>query len=168
MRNLPYPAGLARADDCEGEAQLDILVDGDQYWDLVTGGIIGGEAGTTVTHPKLGWIVSGQVPSSSTTINLTGTYVLKCQVRNHPDLDLLESKLKRFWRLESLGIVPMKGVFMITSQNGYTMIARGTMSTFSRTSQTLCCSVGVGGLVSVNKDGVGRTTRSHFNKEFRQ
>ena len=32
--------------------------------------------------------------------------MLKCQVSNHPDPDLLESKLERFWRLESLGIVP--------------------------------------------------------------
>ena len=32
--------------------------------------------------------------------------MLKCQVSNHPDPDLLESKLKSFWMLESLGIVP--------------------------------------------------------------
>ena len=32
--------------------------------------------------------------------------MLKCQVSNHPDPGLLESKLERFWRLESLGIIP--------------------------------------------------------------
>ena len=69
-----------------------------------------GESGPTAIHTKLGWVLSGpvhyQVPSSNTTINLTSTHVLKCQVTNHPDPDLLDSKLERFWRLESLGIVP--------------------------------------------------------------
>jgi len=87
VRNYPHLAGLTLADDCEGEAQVDILVGADQYWNLVTGGVIRGESGPTAIHTKLGWVLSGpvhyQVPSSSTTINLTSTHVLKCQVTNH-------------------------------------------------------------------------------------
>ena len=110
VRNYPHLTGLTLADDCEGEADIDILVGADQYWNLVTGGLIRGDSGPTAMHTKLGWVLSGpvnyQVPSSSATVNLTSTHVLKCQVSNHPDPDLLESKLERFWRLESLGIVP--------------------------------------------------------------
>ena len=52
-------------------------------------------------HTKLGWVLSGpvnyEVPSSTAPVNMTSTHV-----SNHPDPDLLESKLELFW---SLGIV---------------------------------------------------------------
>lgn len=85
------------------------------YWfveNLVTGRVVQGESGQTASriHTKLGWILSGPVyrpvPSSSTTIKLTITHVLKCDVFDHPDPHLLDSELERFWRLQSLGIVP--------------------------------------------------------------
>ena len=109
MSNYPHLAGLTLADDCEGEADINILVDADQYWNLVTGRLIRGDSGPSAIHTKLSWVLSGPVhyqAPSSTTVNLTGTHLLKCQVSNHPDPDLLESKLERFWRLESLGIIP--------------------------------------------------------------
>ena len=109
VSNYPHLAGLTLADDCEGEVDIDILVGADQYWNLVTGRLIQGNSGPTAIHTKLGWVLSGPVhyqAPSSTTINLTSTHVLKCQALTHPDPDLLESKLERFWRLESLGIVP--------------------------------------------------------------
>ena len=109
VSNYPHLAGLTLADDCEGEADIDILVGADQYWNLDTGRLIRGDSGPSAIHTKLGRVLSGpvhyQVPSS-TTVNLTSTHVLKCQVSNHPDPDLLESKLERFWRLESLGLIP--------------------------------------------------------------
>lgn len=110
---LSHLAGLTLADDCEGEADIDILVGADQYWNLVTYGLIRGDSAPTAMHSKLGWVLSGlvnyQVLLSSATVNLTITHVLTCQVSNHPDPDLLESKLQRFWRLKSLGIVPIEG-----------------------------------------------------------
>ena len=105
VSNYPHLVGLTLADDCEGEADIDILVGADQYWNLDTGRLIRGDSGPSAIHTKLGRVLSGpvhyQVPSS-TTVNLTSTHVLKCQVSNHPDPDLLESKLERFWRLESI------------------------------------------------------------------
>ena len=96
MSSYCHLAGLTLADDFEGEADIDILVDADQYWNFVTGRLIRGDSGPTAILTKLGWVLSGPVhykaPSS--------THVLKCQVSNHPDPDLLDSKL------ESLGIVP--------------------------------------------------------------
>ena len=109
VSNYPHLVGLTLADDCEGEADIDILVGADQYWNLVTGRLIQGDSGPTAIHTRLGWVLSGPVhyqAPSSTTVNLTSTHVLKCQASTHPDPDLLESKLERVWRLESLGIVP--------------------------------------------------------------
>ena len=109
VSNYPHLAGLTLADDCEGEADIDILVGADQYWNFVTGRFIRGDSGPTAIHTKLGWVLSEPVhyqAPASTPVNLTSTHVLKCQVSNHPDPDLLESKLKSFWMLESLGIVP--------------------------------------------------------------
>lgn len=37
------------------------LVGADQYWNLVTGGIIWEESGLTTIHTKLGWVLSGKV-----------------------------------------------------------------------------------------------------------
>ena len=81
----------------------------DHYLNFVTGRLIQGDSGPTAIHTKVGWVLSVPVhyqAPSSTTVNLTSTHLLKCQVSNHPDPDLLESKLERFWRLESLSIVP--------------------------------------------------------------
>ncbi|XP_015780536.1 PREDICTED: uncharacterized protein LOC107358452 [Acropora digitifera] len=108
MSSYSHLAGLTLADDCEVEANIDTLVGADQYWNFVTGRLIRGDSGPTAILTKLGWVLSGpvhyQVPSS-TTVNLTSTHVLKCQVSNHPDPDMLESELERFWKLQSLGIV---------------------------------------------------------------
>ena len=109
MSSYSHLASLTLPDDCEGEADIDILVGADQYWNFVTGRLIQGDSGPTAILTKLGWVLSGPVhyqAPSSTTGNLTSTHVLKCQVSNHPDPDLLGSKHERFWRLESLGIVP--------------------------------------------------------------
>ena len=109
VRNYPHIAGLKLADNSEGEVVVDVLIGADQYWNIVTGIVIQGNSGPTAMHTKLGWVLSGpvccQVPSASTNINLTSTHVLKCQVSDLPDPDLMESKLEKFWRLESLGIV---------------------------------------------------------------
>ena len=107
VSNYPHLAGFTLADACEGEADIDILVGADKYWN-VTGRLIRGDSGPTVIRTKLDWVLFGPVhyqAPSSTTVNLTSTHVLKCQVSNHSDPHLLESKLERFWRLESLGIV---------------------------------------------------------------
>ena len=78
MSNFSHLAGLTLADDCEGEADIDILVGADQYWNFVTGRLIRGDSGPMVIHTKLGWVLSGlvhyQAPSSAT-VNLTSTRV---------------------------------------------------------------------------------------------
>ena len=78
MSSYSHLAGLTLADDCEGEANIDILVGVDQYWNFVTGRIIRGDSGPTAILTKLGWVLSGPVhyqAPSSTTVNLTSTRV---------------------------------------------------------------------------------------------
>jgi len=58
---LPHLAGLTLADHCDGKADIYILVGADQYWYLVTGGLIRGDSGPTAMHAKLGWVLSGPV-----------------------------------------------------------------------------------------------------------
>ena len=101
-RSYPYLVGLKLADDrTEGETQIDVLVGADQYWNFVTGEVIRGESAGALSGPA-----HDRKPSSNTAINLTSIHLLKCQVTERPDPDILESKLEKFWRLESLGIVP--------------------------------------------------------------
>ena len=47
MSSYSHLAGLTLADDCEGEANIDILVGADQYWNFVTGRLIRGDSGTS-------------------------------------------------------------------------------------------------------------------------
>jgi hypothetical protein len=54
VKNYPHLSNLPLADDCEGDAPIDILVGADQYWKLVTGGVARGESGPTAILTKLG------------------------------------------------------------------------------------------------------------------
>ena len=54
MSYYPHLAGLTLAADCEGEADIDILVGADQYWNLVTVRLIRGDSGPTAIHTKAG------------------------------------------------------------------------------------------------------------------
>ena len=104
----PHLAGLMLADypqeDNEG-LQIDILIGLDYYWSFLTGGTIRGEFGGPIAlESKLGWILSGQVespPATTVAMNVTDSHVLNigfCEEAN------LETKLSRFWDLESIGI----------------------------------------------------------------
>ena len=109
-RNYPHLSSLKLADDCHGDAEVDMLIGADRYWNFVTGGVVRGEIGPTAIHTKIGWVLSGPIndkalqPTVST--NLNTTHVLKCEVTNHTNCQTLNTKLEKFWDLESIGIVP--------------------------------------------------------------
>lgn len=65
-RVYPHFSGLTSADDCEEEAQVDILVGADQYWNLVTDRVVQGESGPTAIDTKLSWVFvwSSLLPST--------------------------------------------------------------------------------------------------------
>lgn len=113
VKNYSHLTNLKLADDCEGDAPIDLLMGADQYWNLVTGGVIRGESGPTAIHTKLGWVLSGPVnevaSKSHSSANITTTHVLKCQVSAQPtasNTETLDKTLQQFWEIESLGIKP--------------------------------------------------------------
>ena len=65
-----------------------------------------GDTGPTVVRTKLGWVLSGPTPLCSleqNLINMSATHVLRVDAAPS-DPDSLETLLRSFWELESLGI----------------------------------------------------------------
>lgn len=96
---------LADAAEHPDALEVDVLVGSDSYWKLVTGRIIRGDDGPIAIHTRVGWVLSGPVNHMEVSINLVCavTHSLKIDiVSTEPTLD---DQLKRFWDLESLGIV---------------------------------------------------------------
>lgn len=103
----PQFSGLELADwaDCDSLLEVDVLVGADLYWSLVTGAVSQVQGGPTALHTKLGWVLSGPLPVGnlkSRTTSLLTTHVLRVDTQ----VDALDSSLKAFWELESLGIQP--------------------------------------------------------------
>ena len=83
-----------------------MLIGSDSYWSLVTGQVIRGDSGPTAIHTKVGWILSGPANHLEVAVNLAlaSTHTLKIDV--HPSMETaLDDCLKRFWDLESVGVV---------------------------------------------------------------
>ncbi len=105
----PHLSGLDLADSAKGGdlLEIDALIGSDFYWSLVTGRVRRGARGPMAIHTKVGWVLSGPVDQQITCVNLVlgaPTHALKveaCAVERS-----LDDQLKRFWDLESLGIVP--------------------------------------------------------------
>lgn len=103
-------ANLKMADPISGydDAEIDLLIGSDQYWNLVTGCVIKGKSGPTAIHTRLGWVLSGPMEEdvsqdTRATVNLVQqTHALRintCNVNSECDL-------RAFWDLETLGIMP--------------------------------------------------------------
>ena len=97
--------GLEFADYSDGKSslQVDVLIGSDYYWELVTGSVCRSEQGPTAIHTKLGWVLSGPMPSTSDSrcsANLVTTHVLRVDAETAS----LDKQLRSFWELESLGI----------------------------------------------------------------
>ena len=99
--------GLHLADTGDVSLSIDMLVGADFYWTLVDGSIIRGYPSEPVAlSTKLVYVLSGPTPgfsSSSSTVNLTVTHVLKIEARV-VNSDPLSSELNKFWDYETLGI----------------------------------------------------------------
>lgn len=107
--HYPHLAGLDLADSATGGdlLEIDALVGSDFYWSLVTGEVRRGTRGPMAIHTKIGWVLSGPVDKQMTSVNLVlgaPTHTLK--VEAHTCEESLDDQLRRFWDLESLGIVP--------------------------------------------------------------
>ena len=112
---------LADLNTGEEELEVDILVESDQYWNLITGAVRRGDSGPNAMGTKVGWVLSGPVTdpvSEKTSVNLVNTYVLKFATQPlTPDATDMTQELRRFWELESLGVSPMTSQSMRNSHD---------------------------------------------------
>ncbi len=103
---------LADSADASDTLDIDMLIGSDCYWDLVTGEVIRGDSGPTAIRTGVGWILSGPTNHLGVSVNLvfTSTHTLKIDV--YPPMEpTLDDCLKRFWDLDSLGIVKETSVY---------------------------------------------------------
>ena len=115
QQSYEHLSGLNLADSVNDgeEFDLDILIGSDYYWQLVMGRLIHGSSDSPAMHTVVGWVLSGPVkgapPDSRSSINIASTHVLRCSTQHsNPSEAAIESNLKRFWELESLGINPVE------------------------------------------------------------
>ena len=81
---------------------IDILIGADNYWRLVTGKVEQREDFPTAIQTQLGWVLSGALEGQST-FSTHRVHVSTCTLLADSSFDL-ESALKQFWDLETLGI----------------------------------------------------------------
>ena len=100
---------LNLADDCAGTAPVDILIGADYYWQIVSGDMLHSDTGTIALSTRLGWVLSGPVPSitaageTMSALVTTQRHTTPSVSAEEPD-DALLQQMKLFWELESLGI----------------------------------------------------------------
>jgi hypothetical protein len=100
---------LADPGDVTGELAINILIGSNNYWKLVTGKVLKGAHGPTAIKTHLGWVLSGPVEGVTdedtvvNVVNANTTTMLKVDAFSEPEG--LEVGLRRFWELESLGVL---------------------------------------------------------------
>ena len=99
--------GLDLADSAEIEdvLQIDVLIGSDVYWNLVTGRVLRGRSGPMAIHTKVGWVLSAPVDRQETSANLALTSTHALRIDTCPNEQKFHDQLRRFWELESLGIM---------------------------------------------------------------
>ena len=89
-------------------ADVDVLIGSDQYWQVVTGEVRKEDRCPMAIHTRLGWVLSGPIEGFTYNTDPSGnsTHVLRCSSEpTQPENNGLIEELKRFWDLESLGIL---------------------------------------------------------------
>ena len=107
--SYPELCDLPLADECcKLKGEIDILIDSNFYWSIVTGEVVRGEGGLVAVNSKLGWLLSGPTdsqdiyPLSHTSVAITGAP--NSLTNDNKDNGLFNS-LREFWEVESLSIV---------------------------------------------------------------
>ena len=99
---------LADSGDVGSSLEIDLLIGSDHYWKLVTGRVVKQDGGPTAVETHLGWVLSGPAEGlhQETVINFVSTHSSHMlRVYSAAEPDNLDAELKRFWELESLGIL---------------------------------------------------------------
>ncbi|XP_060570474.1 uncharacterized protein LOC132728821 [Ruditapes philippinarum] len=98
--HLPYLRGLKLAHPVPevDTFNISLLIGADRYWEIIGDRIIRGD-GPTAVQSKIGFLLSGPLPVTSS--SKATNYIMNI-ITSAPDYDDLE----RFWKLESIGILP--------------------------------------------------------------
>ena len=102
VNSYEHLSDLHLADHSDGSPiEVDLLIGSDYYWQLTTGEVRRGKNdGPVAVGTKLGWVLSGPAPVADHSL-LTSTHILRIDSREEENLN---STLRAFWELESLGI----------------------------------------------------------------
>ena len=107
IARYPHLGGLQLADDYSTTpGEIDVLIGSNFYWSVVTGDTLRGDHGPVAVNSKLGWLLSGAVDTmearqiSHAHVVITGDPANPLQ-----EDDVLVNSLRRFWEVESFGIV---------------------------------------------------------------
>ena len=113
VEKYAHLSGLDLADSSgpSDEAEIDILIGADFYWNFISNeSRRGDESGPVALLTRLGWVLSGPIDvkceEASSTTNLAATHVLRIDanpVQEELNSNMTE-QLKKFWDLESVGI----------------------------------------------------------------
>ncbi|XP_071128314.1 uncharacterized protein [Mytilus edulis] len=97
-QKFSYLRGLQLAHPVmDGEQfEISLLIGGDFYWDIVQDKIVRGN-GPTAVSSKIGYLLSGPVPTRASNASFSMMNILVCHKQEECDLE-------KFWKLESLGI----------------------------------------------------------------
>lgn len=103
-------SGLELADSGQSgsDLKIDLLIGSDHYWKLVTGRVVRGDGGPIAIETRFGWVLSGSAEGleENTTINFISTQPSHMLRVDHTvETENLDATLRKFWELESLGIV---------------------------------------------------------------
>ena len=103
VEDLPHLRGLKLAHPISSAESFDVslLIGADHYWDLVEDHVIRGP-GPTAVASKLGYLLSGPLPTSSGTSSTAVVNLLQTMSSTKGD----ELDLQTFWSLEAMGISP--------------------------------------------------------------
>ena len=98
---------LTLADSCgSGETPLDILISLDYYWQIVTSEVVKGRKGPTAVYTRLSWVISrptGIPDQCTSSVNVITGHIWRCDSQSNVG-EQMDSTLRMFWELESLGI----------------------------------------------------------------
>ena len=110
VQEFSHLDGLELADDFENDRneEIDVLIGSDYYWQIVTAAMKKGESGPVALSSRLGWLLSGALHDSATTIDVQSNLIISSKSEmNYGTLDEeqdLVGTLKMFWETEAIGI----------------------------------------------------------------
>ena len=102
VRDLPHLRGLtlAHVNVDDSPFTVDILIGADHYWDVVGNEVIKGP-GPTAAKSKIGYLLSGPLSKSNHSESLNSSILSVVTEHQQEEFDL-----ERFWRIESVGVLP--------------------------------------------------------------